>query len=252
MAAIDTEDAYHELQPLISRFDLAIDDLTHVQQVITAMALRGIGYFREIYSIAPTAPHASAALLRTLVDLAILVRWIEQKPELRIRMWLADDDRDRLRTAAAHADMLESRQRPPNPGFAREAEAAMWREIEATRAAALAAKEHIPRKARSSVLPSVADRASTVPDSVEIHLIFGVFSQPLHSSGRAFVQDTFYRRFEGMHINAAPAFKGKAIHDLAVPAVCMLLASASRLLGLGLDGELDRLRVDLTTWADAE
>jgi hypothetical protein len=75
--------------------------------------------------------------------------------------------------------------------------------------------------------------------------MFRMFSQPLHVTARALSADTLHTRRTGTHIRLGRPIPTDFIRGLAVPAICMLLASASRMLGVGCEGELDSLRLQL-------
>ena len=108
--------------------------------------------------------------------------------------------------------------------------------------------ERISAKASDPLLPSISDRAELGGDAVELYWTFQLLSQMVHANGRAFVGDRLTRRPDGTHLRLRPAVPGEMVRGLAVPALCMLLASTSRQLGLGLEADLDALRLALAAW----
>lgn len=248
LTPITTAQGTEALRPLLNAFDVPVADLTRDQRAILAMAQRGIDIYREILAVADLAPNVSLSGLRSLVDLAILVRWIEPCRKLRLAMWSADDDRDRLRGARGHAALRRGRGLGPLPAFTEAQERRMRSRMERIRAVAVANGQQISVRRGNTVLPTTRDRTDEIPDLVEAGFIFQVLSQPSHSSGRSYVNDEFVRRFDGIHYSSSPAFDGSAIRGLAVPSICLLLASASRGLNVGIDANLDSIRLQVAAW----
>lgn len=240
------------MRPLLSSFDVRVDDLKREQRFILVMAQRGIDIYREISAVADVAPNVSLFGLRSLVDLAILMRWIEPCQKLRLAMWSADDDRDRLRGARGHAELRRGRGLGPISAFTEAQERRMQSRMERIRAIAVANGEHVSSKCGATVLPTTKDRTEAIGDLSEAGFIFQFLSQPSHSSGRGYVNDEFIRRFDGIHYNSQAAFDGSAIKGLAVPSICLLLASASRQLDLGINAELDAIRLGVAGWPGPE
>ena len=240
------------LRPLLALFDVRVSGLTREQRAILAMAQRGIDIYCEILAVADLAPNVSLAGLRSLVDLAILVRWIEPCQKLRIAMWSADDDRDRLRGARGHAALRLGRGLGPLPAFTHAHERRMRSRIERIRAIAVANGQHVSPKHGMTVLPTTKDRTEEIADLSEAGFIFQVLSLPSHSSGRGYVNDEHIHRSDGIHYESHPSFEGSEIKGLAVPSVCLLLASASRQLKLGIDTDFDAIRLDVAGWLGGE
>jgi len=251
LTGLSTAEAARTLGPLLAVFDPPVTDLTRERLAILAMARRGIDIYRETLAVADRAPNVCLAGLRVLVDLAILVRWIEPCPKLRLAMWSADDDRDRLRGAVGHAALRRGRGVLPLPAFTEAQERRMRSRIERIRKIAIAHDERISRKHGDPVLPNTRARTEAAGDLAEAAIVFQVLSQPTHSSGRSYGSDRFIRRFDGLHYETHPAFGGSAITGLAVPSVCFLLASASRQLALGVDADLDTIRLRVARWTEA-
>jgi hypothetical protein len=246
---LTTAEAAARIGPLFESFDVVLTGLSRDQRAILAMTLRGIDIYRELSAIADLAPNVSLSGLRSLIDLAILVRWIEECPKLRLAMWSADDDRDRLRGAAGHANLRAGRGLVPIEAFTKAHERRLRARIERIRAIATNHDEPISSKRGNTVLPNVKARSEASGDLSEAGFMFQILSQPSHSSGRAYVHDVFVRRYDGFHYQSNATFDGAMIRDFAVPSVCLLLASAARQLDLGLAGELDRVRLAVAAWS---
>ncbi|HEX7400376.1 MAG TPA: hypothetical protein VF302_11445 [Candidatus Limnocylindrales bacterium] len=85
-------------------------------------------------------------------------------------------------------------------------------------------------------------------DEREQYFMFGMLSKQVHLAGRSFVGDRLERRTDGHHLRPKAAVAADLIRGVAVPAIAMLLASASRQLDLGLEVALDDLRLRLARW----
>jgi hypothetical protein len=212
------------------------------------MALRGIDMYDEVYRAADRYPMAASAQLRSLVDLTILLRWIEGSPKLRVAMWQASDDLDRLETDEDWQRVRAGRGHPTGAAFSPIERRRIQRRAERIRGIALAAGERIDKRPGRPLLPNTRQRVEITPDSVEVYAIFGVLSKSLHVGARAFANDEVVKRDDGWHLRLRPALHGEALRGLAVPALCMLLAAASRLLAIGVEVELDAIRLALAGW----
>lgn len=233
-------------------FDLAVDGQPTEYAVVVGLALRGIRNYETTMRLAASAPDAAVAVLRALVDLTILIKWIEHAPKRTIRLYFAADDLERARAIDDWNVIRATRGMPPVPSiFSPSEQARVIRRAHLLRHIAVAHHDRVSRKDGAPLLPSIADRAKVAGDSLELYYMFRMFSQSLHVTARALSADTLHTRRTGTHIRLGRPIPTDFIRGLGVPAICMLLASASRMLGVGCEGELDSLRLQLVGWAPA-
>jgi hypothetical protein len=244
-----TREGHARVRRLAPAFDVRLDGLRFHERVIVGMALRGIAMYDEVYRAADRYPMAASAQLRSLVDLTILLRWIEGSPKLRVAMWHASDDLDRLETDEVWQRVRAGRGHPTVAGFSPAERRRIERRAERIRRIALAAGERIDKRLGRPLLPNTRQRVESTPDSVEVYAIFSVLSKTLHVGARAFAKDEVVKRPDGWHLRLRPTLSSEALRGLAVPTLCMLLAAASRVLKIGAEGDLDATRTALAGWA---
>jgi hypothetical protein len=239
--------AEKRLPALAASLELPIERLSgHPPFVAVGLGRRGWTLYRGFRHAlsGPTPTIAADVDLRALLDVTILARWIEDDPELRIRLWMAEDDRHRLTAWEKATEFAERRERasPPAPP---------WDEAE-ERAALAAARQHarkagipIPRDGR--VLPDLERMVQAVPDLWELyHIGYRVLSPMTHAGGRSFTGDKIVKRRDGLHyLELGVPFDQPTLRSIAIPAVCMLLASVSRQAGLGIEEECDAVRMSV-------
>lgn len=78
-------------------------------------------------------------IVRSLTEQAILMRWFEPDPVLRIRIWLAEDTRLRLATAIRMEELRRRRGQPALEAFSPDEIVEMTAEVDGARSAAIAA-----------------------------------------------------------------------------------------------------------------
>jgi hypothetical protein len=188
-------------------------------------------------------------LLRTLADAAILIRWIEEAPELHVDMYQAEDDRLRLAGAPAFEALHKAQGGEPGPVFPPDAEAALRAGIDATRARALAEKEPIGRA--GSVLPNIEAMANATGDAEmqeAYGIIFRIASSWAHIGGRSITHHRFEERADGRHLVVEGGLPALHVRALGATLVAHLIASASRICGLDLDEAARVWQEAVATW----
>lgn len=218
--------------------------------VVVGLGLRGVALYRGLLHACsgPSPTVAADAVLRTLIDLVILIRWVETSPRLHIDMWLAEDDRNRIHLGKMWNEMHRRRGSDAAAAFTPEEVAAIQAGIAETRAKAREAGEPIP--ARGSVMPSIERMSEVTPDLFEAYQVaYRSLSPSSHSGARSFVRDAAEERGDGLHLRPAAAWDRWHLRALAVSVMCFLVASVSRQLGLGLEKEADDFRVQHTLWS---
>lgn len=247
----DTRDAEKQVERLLASLHVPVERTT-TQENLVALGLGQRGQvlyrgFRRLVDRSMLVP--AGALLRSLLDVTILVRWIEASPALHIQMWLGEDARQSRDGMSALVELNERRGRPLElePGEVMELE----RLRDEARAAALAA--HEPIRKTGSILPNGEQMMRAVPDLWEAYKVaYRVLSPLVHAGGRSFTGDRLDETEEGVFLRSGAPFGGAHLRSLAVPIVAMLVASVSRQCGLGLGKAADELRVDYTRWVDPE
>lgn len=221
------------------------------EAVVVGLGLRGNALYRGLLHACsgPTPTVAADAVLRALVDLMILLRWIEAAPELHIDMWLAEDDRGRLTLADRWNEMHRRRGSSPPPAFGAGEVASLRDGIAVVRSRAITAGERIGES--GSVIPTIEKMSEVTPHLFEAYQVaYRSMSPSSHSGARSFVRDTVERREDGWHLKPAAAWEPLHLRALAVSVMCFLVATASRQLDLGLHDEADALRVEFTRWTE--
>lgn len=230
---------------LVPAFDVPLAGLRNEQVLVAGLAVYGIDYYTDAWKLADRYPDAAAGLLRSLLDLAILVKWIEGSPRFRVRLFYADDDLSRLKLADDYDKVRVARGYAavtPAPFSDRERRRIL-RRAELLRWVAARRRERVSTSPGRPLLPDIRTRAELAGDGLEIAYLFRFISTMVHTTGRALGSDTIERRPTGPHIRRGRPVTPDMIRGLAVSAICFLLASASRQLRLGLEGDLDQIRL---------
>jgi Family of unknown function (DUF5677) len=199
--------------------------------------------------------HASVQLiLRALVEMTILLPWLAKDPDLYLRLWVAEGERQLLR-------MLENAPTHANPRLAAglteigtsERIAELEQTVADARTAAMAA-EVTGVGRRGPLVPSIADmvKAINTPAAREAYgIAYNVLSGFTHSGARAL----------GMRVTSVGVLlddgpPGDTLPDRVMGAVAhaMVLELVSEIAGLGIEGDVRALRTRMlaTTPAPVE
>jgi hypothetical protein len=220
-----------------------IDGLTRPQVVALGLGNRGWSLYRG-FRHALNGPSLNAAHvdLRSVLDVTILARWMEVDPALRVRLWLAEDSRQQILGGDAYSELRQRRGNPSVEVFPPAERTAMKDEIASARTAAKLAGLAVGDA--GSVLPNEYEMAREVDHLWELYNIaYRSLSPSMHAGGRSFVGDEVVKRADGHHLVHKSPFASAALRSLAVPTVCMLFASVSRQVGLGIEAECDAVRL---------
>ena len=188
---------------------------------------------------------AGMVLLRALVDLTILTLWIEPRARLHLKLWAAEGERLWLRDDEAVAELLELRGQPST--VTREELAArrarVDRRTERYRRFARRVGVRLPRGAGGSLLPSTRAQArSLAPSDLELYRVgFGAPSAWTHSSAHRIIAE-FHADPETGQLQYLPV-KGTFARRFSIALEAGQLAAVSRMLGLGIERELNVIRV---------
>jgi hypothetical protein len=199
-----------------------------------------------IHSLSGPSILAAHVDARAVLDVLILTRWLQDDPALRARLWLAEDRRAQLSGLEAMRKFAKRRGQVAPPDFTTAPTSAEMRaEIAQARAEGLAAGLPLPRR-DGRVLPSIEQMAQAAPDLWEVyHVAYRGLSPAAHAGGRSFIGDSVEIRKDGTYLKPGTPFDAVALRAIGVPMVCMLFASVSRQVGLGIEAECDSLRLSV-------
>jgi hypothetical protein len=240
--------AERRLPALAAAIDVPLDRAPTEEKVLAiGLGLRGWHLYRGFRHAlsGPTPLLAAHVDLRTLLDVTILTRWIEDDPKLRVQLWFADDRRELLLATELVRRFLVRRGQPVPPTLAVRDQSAIEAEIRQAKAAGRAAGIPLPRDGRR-VLPQIEQMVQAVPDLWEVYNVgYRQLSPVQHAGGRSFMKDAVEGRVDGRHLKPGAPFERDSLRALSVPAVCMLFASVSRQVGLGIEAECDAIRMSV-------
>lgn len=231
---------------LIPVFDPVVDGMVEHRLVALGLAHRGIDLRNGVYREATESTATASVLLRSLADLLILVRWIELAPRLHARLWLVDDDLDRIAALEAVGGSLRQK------GYDVPEVETLVRLSATTRCFSRLRKLAIQSgvgPARDSLLPTIRRRAQQVP-GLERELYdqgIAVLSPATHSGVMSFVT-TYAPQPDSHHLRlAGQPMTDRSLKSLADSLTCGILASVSRQLELAVEGKLDAIRAEVVS-----
>ncbi len=242
--------AEHRLLELADGLDVPIEGKGRECALAIGLGLHARDLYRGLLRECATGGIATAMVtLRSLVEAAILVRWIEKDPPLHVDMYFAEDDRQRLAGAIAF-DELRRRRSWPNrePVFPAELDRDMRTEIRRVRDRARRAGE--PVREQGAVLPHVEQMADVNDTALweAYQVVYRIVSPWTHVGGRALVGHLLESRPDGTHVVPGALWTAASIKAIAAPAVAILIGGVSRICGLGVDGECRGIQDALTLW----
>lgn len=241
------KDAETQLASWARLMDRTIDGLAGPQAVALAFGGRGWTLYRGFqHSLSGPSLDTAHVDLRALLDVTMLTRWIEDDPKLRIDLWLGEDERQRL-VGIKHWNQLRVRRGESEMEvLPADVLARMQSEVDNARQAGRSAGLSI--RTAGSILPNIEQMVQSVDDLWEVYYVaYRHLSPSVHAGGRSFVGDEIVNRSGGRYLVHRPPFGAPELRALAVPAVCMLFASVSRQVGLGIEAECDALRMGVVT-----
>lgn len=240
--------AERRLDEFLKRVDLPVDGMDGPAMVPVGLAMRGHDLYRGFkHSLSGAPLVTAAAILRSIVDLAILAAWLEQDPAGRVECWFAEDDRLSLIGVDAVVALNTRRGRSRANPISEAERAELAAGFEEFRPVARAAGVPL---GKTSLLPTVHDMAAAVPTAWELYLAFRVFSPWVHASGRSFASDRLEGRADGTHLKRVFPIPKDGLRGMAATTMLYLLACVSRQIGLGWEAECDSLRLGLALWTD--
>ena len=188
-------------------------------------------------------------LLRTIADAAILLRWIEDNPPLRIDMYFAEDDRNRIASAVPFRRFRARRGKDSGPVYAPARMAEMQANVADVRKRARDAGEQIGE--RGPLLPSSQAMALATGDSAmweAYEVIFRISSAWTHLGGSALSSHRIEQRGGEPHLVVEGAFRGVHLRAMACPSMAHLIGTASRICALGIEGQARLWQDAIVEW----
>ncbi len=242
--------AEDRLVALGSGLDRPLSGATEAAAVAIGLGMQAALVYEGVRQACAAGSTTSAMIIvRALIEVTILLRWIEADRELHVRMWLAEDDRQRILAAEAFTELRTRRGLDPIVILTDDEVTAMRATANNVRTEARRRREHLGDA--GAVMPSIEHMARTTDDLWEAYsVVYRVASPWTHTGGRALSGHRIEARVDGPHLVPENGWTGMSIRALAAPAFAMALASASRQAGLALHSEADSIRVGLTVWLD--
>ncbi len=219
--------------------------------VVLGLARQAFEVYRGLRREAVADPLGITApiLLRTVADAAILLRWIEDDPPLRVEMHFAEDDRNRIARAAPFREFRTRRGSSSGPVYSTERMAEMEANVADVRNRARDAGEKIGE--RGPLLPSSEAMALATGDSAmweAYQVIFRISSDWAHLGGSALSSHRIEQRPDGQHLVVEGAFRGIHLRAMAGPLIAHLLGTASRICSLGIEGQARLWQDAIVQW----
>lgn len=245
------ERAEARLAALRRAMDPTIDGSTREVVLGLGLARRAGNLYDGALAIADLSPEGSMVIVRSLTEQAILMRWFEPDPVLRIRIWLAEDTRLRLATAIRMEELRRRRGQPALEVFSPDEIVGMMAEIDSARSAAIAAGLRRVTDTSKSLLPSIETMSRGQAEGWEAYQIaYRALNLHAHANARALVGDRVEERPDGLHLVSGSAWTPLHVRALALQSLAVAMAAGSRLAGLGIDHECDLIRDGLATFEE--
>ena len=209
--------------------------------------------FRSVLRDCANSDSPTAMLsVRALAEATILIRWIEVSPVHHVEMWQAEADRHNLIVATNFDEMNRRRgwQGARSPVFTKQQVSDIRQGVRRARAAAAARGEPLSKNG-SECLPTVERMAQDTKDSAiweAYEIIYRIASPWAHVSERVLTGYQLQPRSDGTHIAPAQTWTGRSIRSVGVPCFAILLGSASRICGLGVEKECRIIQDALAGW----
>lgn len=227
-----------QLDEIAGRFDIPIDGRSREQRAVLALVLHARHVYHAILRDCAAGDIATALLsLRALSEAGVLIHWIELSPADHVEMWEAEADRHLLAAAKAFDAMDRKRgwdrfRAPVSDTLPAE----MGQRVGQVREAARLRGE---RLGQAACMPTVEHMAGTTIEAMRqiYEIVYRITSPWAHASEQVLAAYGPEVRRDGTHIVPAWAWTVRDVMGLTVPLFAILLGSASRMCGLGLEHE---------------
>jgi hypothetical protein len=230
-----------EVDNLAAQLDVPLEGRTTACIVVLGIARQAHVVYQGVRREALADPTGinPAILLRPLIEAAIVVRWIEDSPELRVDMYLAEDKRQKLAALDSFKAFRKRRGGTSSGPLLSRAEVRnLTAHVSEVRTRARAAAEPIGTK--GPVVPAVEEMATSTRDTATweaYQIVYRVASPYTHVGAWSLASHSVEVRAGGSHLVVAGGLSGLAARAMATPAMAHLIGSASRICRLGLEGE---------------
>ncbi len=236
---IDLDAIDARLNEIAQQIVATIEGATFAQKSVLLLTNRAMELRHVAMQVAESSPAASAVILRALIDLAILIRWIELRPGLYNRLWAAEGNRYFLATREDLMRSMVARGQPigPDPDDLADTKRIVCR----ARALAIGRGVVRPDSRSPSLLPSIRARARAIDDDIEKDIPEEQRKMPyleLYNLGVGHYSAWTHSGAHSMMNSTGPEVDRR----IAASVVAGLLASASRQRGLAFGEELDMIR----------
>ena len=252
------EQAERALLELARALDRAFQSDSRFHHVVIALGQRSRSlYMAFVHCMEGPAPVASMAILRPLVEINILVRFLGQAPDIRSWLWMAERSRWSLAFVGdvAADPALSARFSSELPS---EAVLARWRsEVEDARDAALA--EGVPGvRERGALIPTIAEQVRLLDNPVvtEAYVFaYRRFSGDVHAGMLSFdslnVDESYGEGFLALS-DDAPASALRPTRLVGLTTFASTLRVVGDAVGLDIGDAADRVRLEFMSpdWVD--
>jgi hypothetical protein len=230
------------VERLVRALDVPIDGLPGAAAAAVGLGMRAGDLYESIRHAGSADGTAATILVRPIVEIAIVIRWIERDPNTRVRLWLAEDDRQRLLLEERVVEMHRRRGATLGPVLDPPIRAAIQREIDQVRA--------LTSRRRGPLLPSLEEMmADAAPDLWEAYEVaFRATSPAVHSAPRSMTNDRLEHRPDGMHLVPGTAWDPRSTEELATAVLCAVIEAVSRLARLPHEAVAREIRAELAAW----
>jgi len=239
-----------ELESLAKQLDVSLAQMTAPQVEALALTNHAVELYRAVRrECAADAPAPAMVILRSLVELALNLRWVEPDPLLRLRMWRADHLRNQLDDADDLEQLAAQRNRPRVPVFTAQQVADFGGEISLARADARA-QGHNVGATKGPMLPTLWDRIDMNDNaSWEAYRIaYASLSGQTHVTPAAIAGYTFVAQVDGAHLSPGVPMPAFGVRSLAATTFAMALEAGSKICGLGFEARAEEIRNTLAMW----
>ena len=238
-----------ELESMAKRLEVSLDRMTPAQVEALALTHHAADLYRAVRrECTADAVAAAMVILRSLVELALNLRWAEPDPLLRLRMWRADLLRIQLEDAADLERLAAQRKRPPVPVFTAQQVTEFQREIALARADARGQGQKVGAT-KGPMLPTLSDRVD-LNDQVRweaYRIAYPSLSGQTHVTPAAIAGYVLVEQSDGAHLLPGVPMPALTVRSLAATIFAMALEAGSKICGLGFEATAEEVRNTLAT-----
>jgi hypothetical protein len=239
-----------ELESFAKRLDVSLSQMGPEKIEALALTNHAVDLYRAVRrECAADAAAPAMVILRSLVELALNLRWVEPDPVLRLRMWRADYLRNQLEDAQDLERLAVLRKGTSVSVFTAQQVAELEQEILLARADARA-QGHKVGATRGPMLPTLADRID-VNDNASweaYRVAYASLSGQTHVTPAAIAGYQYVARVDGAHLRPAAPMPPLGVRSLAATTFAMALEAGSKICGLGFEAKAEEVRNTVATW----